>query len=655
MKNTNTFTAQINTIRRGVGFVPHPHNSELPDIRIEGEDLNTALNRDMVEVCLHSTEDRREPRGEVVKVVKRARTQFVGRIEIESGLTFLVPDDKRMYTDILITEPPKDAQEGYKAVAEITKWTDPKKDPLGRIVRVLGKKGEHEVEIASIVLEYNIDTNFPDDVLKESKDVAQNGHEELTLLPPASADMLTSKGVTRRDFRTIPTYTIDPADAKDFDDALSFSRIENDLYEIGIHIADVSHYVRTESALDKEAQERGFSTYLVDRTIPMLPEALSNDLCSLNPKSDRFTFSAVVTLDEDGVIHDSWLGKGIIHSDTRFAYEDAQKIIDNEREHEAYIPLTTLNTIAKKLRKKRFDEGAIDFDKSEVQVDIDTRGIPTRIYRKTRLDTHKMIEEFMLLANRIVTETIWDDHKKKNTKPTFLYRVHDTPNEEKLETIGDLVRSLGYTFGKRGHQITAQDINTLFEQIDGSPLEGLIKTSMIRSMSRAEYTTKNIGHFGLSFELYTHFTSPIRRYADLLVHRLLMDHLSGTHTTQDKEASDLESLAGALSTREAHIARAERDSITFKQVEYMSKRIGEKFTGIISGVTEWGLYIEEKDTGAEGLVSVRNLDGDYYRLDTKQYALIGEKTGKKYSLGDTVKFKVTKADVDARTLDFILI
>jgi len=640
-RKSHTITGVIQTTRGGLGFI----RQEKEDIRIESGDLNTALNGDTVKVALSG-----HAKGKVVGVLERAKSKFVGVVEIENNSYFVVPDDKRTYADFLIPKDP-DLKSNDKVLVEFVEWTDPKKNPVGRVVRRLGAKGEHEVEIQSIVLEHNIDTSFPDSVASEAKNIARKWKKDAENY--IAQDVASGK---RRDFRNTPTFTIDPVDAKDFDDALSVRSLPNGDIEVGIHIADVSHYVRPNSALDTEAQTRGFSVYLVDRTIPMLPEELSNDICSLNPHVPRLTFSAVFVIDKSSRVKERWLGKGVIHSDKRFTYEEAQRVLDGSSKDKKYLSnLEILNEHALALSKRRFEEGAIDFDQSEVEVEIDSKGTPTRIYRKERLATHRLVEEWMLLANREVAQKIWKLHGKKPLARGFLYRVHDLPDKEKLEEITTFVRALGYSFGKgKSKRITAQDINRLFKEIEGSPVEGLIKTAMIRTMAKAAYTTRNIGHFGLGFKDYTHFTSPIRRYPDLVVHRLLYEHLHGKEIA-DKDIESYHKLGQTLSAKEIEVQKAERESTQYKQVEYMSARVGEKFTGIITGVTDWGLYVEDLDTGSEGLVRISDLGDDYYKVDHKKYRMVGQKTQKVYSLGDRVQFKVVGANIDRKTLDYAII
>lgn len=646
-KHLQKLTGIIQTTQGGLGFVPHPDFKD--DIRIEQGYLNTALNGDTVEVALHQrSKHNHRPKGEVLRVIKRAKQKFVGVLEHEKGFCFLVPDDRRMYVDILIPHPPQNVPSGHKVLVEMTDWSNPAKDPVGTVLEVLGPQGEHEIEIRSIVLERGIDTTFPKDVVQEAQACkTQWDTEGANYITQSIADK------SRRDFRDIPTCTIDPHDAKDFDDALSYRKLSDGTTEVGIHIADVSYFVEQGSALDEEAQQRGFSTYLVDRTIPMLPEELSNDLCSLNPNTDRLTFSAVFVLNDNAEIQNKWFGRGVIHSDKRFSYEEAQHILDSGN-GPFKEELVALNTLSQKLRTKRFQEGSIDFATDEVEVELDEHNKPVKIYRKALLDTNKMIEDFMLLANREVAERIFKAHGEKNVERAFIYRVHDHPDKEKLEQLQIMLHALGYDLGKPGHRVSAKQINTLLREIEGKPIENTISTALIRSMSKAQYDTENIGHFGLGFSYYTHFTSPIRRYSDLLVHRLLHMHLHHKQVPQ-RTFGEYKQIAQSLSQKEITIQSAERESIKYKQVEYMQTRIGQQFKGIISGVTEWGLYIEEKETGAEGLVRVASLKDDYYTFDERHYRLVGKRTKKVYTLGDTVTVEVVEANVDKRTIDYLIV
>ena len=646
---------------RAVGFIEDPKKRD--DIMIETPNLATALNRDEVEVELLKGKIRGRRTGRVARVLKRTKMKFVGTIEERGTRLVLVPDDFRMYAPIVLPKPPRDAHKGYKALAEIKEWNIGG-EPQGELTKVIGKKGEHEVEMESIVLERGFESSFHRDVEAEAQKIA----EEARRLESETGSPIPQKEMERRrDFRATTLFTIDPANAKDFDDALSFRKLPlskvngqklkvgGAVYEIGIHIADVSHYVREGAALDREARERGTSVYLVDRTIPMLPHALSNDLCSLNPNVDRLAFSAVFLMDEHGRVYTRWFGKSVIHSKKRLTYESAQALIDGSTKSDLVEALKTLNAIAKNLRAEKARKGAIDFERDEVGFELDEKGRPLRVFKKKRLDTHKLIEEFMLLANREVAECFWKATRASGGKRSFIYRTHDLPDRERLEQLSVFVRALGHELPiQKDGRVTGKDLQALFTAVEGHASEALIKTAAIRSMAKAVYSTKNIGHFGLAFEYYTHFTSPIRRYPDLLVHRSLLSILE-QHPFNPQKLVQLERMAGDATQKEIAAAEAERESIKLKQVEYMQKRIGEEFDGIISGVTEWGIYVEEKETRSEGMVKLRDLSGDYFVLDEGSYAVVGERTKKRYSLGERVRFKVVGADVERKTLDYRLV
>ena len=653
---------------RAVGFIEDQQKKD--DVMIETPNLNTALNRDEVEVEMLKGKVRGRHIGRVVRIVKRAKTRFVGTIEERGTKLVLVPDDFRMYAPIVIPRPPKDAQNGYKALALIKEWKT-RKEPQGEIVKVIGKKGGHEVEMESIILERGFESSFSREVETEAEKIAE---EAKRLIRETGSPIPKDEIKKRRDFRETTLFTIDPANAKDFDDALSFRKLPSfakatagesgDRFEIGIHIADVSHYVREGTKLDREARERGTSVYLVDRTIPMLPHALSNDLCSLNPNVDRLSFSAVFVMDEGGRVYTRWFGKSVIHSQMRFTYESAQELIDagstrsdlvSGKRSDLVECLCILNSIAKKLRAEKTRQGAIDFEQDEIGFELDESGRPVRIFKKKRLDTHKLIEEFMLLANREVAHFFYKAASKSGNKLKFIYRTHDVPDREKLDQLRVFVRALGHELPAReGGGVHGKDLQALFSAIEGHASESLIKTAAIRSMAKAIYSTSNIGHFGLAFEYYTHFTSPIRRYPDLLVHRSLFSILE-QHKFDPQKLARLEEYARNATQKEIAAAEAERESIKLKQGEYMKERIGKEFEGIIAGVTEWGIYIEDKETRTEGMVKLRDLKDDYYVLQERSYAVVGEKTKKKYALGDSVRFRVASADVERKTLDYRLV
>ncbi len=638
-KPEKTLTGVISVNSKGVGYFKV--ENEKIDVEIQTADLNKALNGDTVVVAINGKSQRGRPAGKVLEIKNRAKRNFAGVLREEKGKLILVPDDKKMYANISITK--KMGKVGDKVLVKITKWEKSAAGPEGEIIKILGKHGEHNAEMLSIVLERGFETEFSEAVEKEAEKIEQ------TEKPIPAAEI-----AKRKDFRQTTTFTIDPKTAKDFDDAISFKKLPNGNFEIGVHIADVSHYVREGTNLDKEALKREFSVYMVDRTVPMLPETLSNDICSLNPNEDRLTFSAVFELDKNGKIFNRWFGKTVINSNKRFTYEEAQETL-NKKTGQYFEELNTLNEISKKLRAEKTRHGAIDFEQDEVVFDLDENNKPVRIYKKQRLDTHKLVEEYMLLANKEVAEFIFKAYKRVNSDSPFVYRIHDFPNQEKIAQLAIFVKALGYNLPiDKKNGVTGKDLQDLFRQIEGKDNEGMIKTAAVRSMAKAIYSTKNIGHFGLAFEFYTHFTSPIRRYPDLLVHRLLFKHLNDQKLPKS-EWIKYEKISLLATEQEVKAAEAERDSKKYKQIEYMSERIGQTFDGIISGITEWGIYIEEKETRSEGMIKIRDLGNDYFVLDQKNYCLVGEKTKQKFSLGDKVKFKITGADLERKTLDLVLV
>lgn len=630
-------TGKVDMTADGSAYIVPEDETESGDIYVAPRKLRKALNGDIVKVHAYQRRKGRKREGEVVEILQRAKTEFTGTIDISKSYAFFMADDRKMLHDIFI---PLDnlngAKNGEKVLVSIIEWPEQAKNPIGIVKNVLGVKGENNTEMNAILADYGFPLQFPADVEEEANAIPE------TISPEEIQG--------RADFRPKTTFTIDPIDAKDFDDAISFVELENGNYEIGVHIADVSHYVRPDTALDKEAVERATSVYLVDRVIPMLPERLSNGVCSLRPNEDKLCFSAVFELTEQAQVVNEWFGRTIIHSDKRFTYEEAQEVIE-AKEGPFAKEILKLNELAYILREKKFKNGAISFESEEVKFKLDEKGKPIGVYTKVRKDAHKLIEDFMLLANRKVAEFIGKQGKGKNKK-TFVYRFHDSPNPETLGTFAQFAARFGHKLNTKTDKEAAKSLNGLMQRIEGQREQNILTSLAIRSMAKAIYTTKSTSHYGLAFDYYTHFTSPIRRYPDVMVHRLLQFYLDGGSKIN---AEHYEKLCEHSSQKEKKAAEAERASIKYKQAEYLEDQIGHEYTGIVSGVTEWGMYVEIQENKCEGMVRLRDIDDDFYTLDEKNYAIIGQRKKKVYQLGDEVQIKVKKVDLEKRQIDFKLI
>ena len=649
--NTEYHTGILDLAAKGNGYIISDDFED--DIFIASNNINKALNGDEVEFYAYKRKHRGKQEGEITNIIKRAKTEYVGTIQIheKKNFAFVVPDSNKMYTDIFVPiNKINKAEDGDKVLVSLEEWPEKADSPNGKVIKVLGKPGEHGTEINAIMAEYGLPLEFPHEVEAYANDL------DISIKPEEIAK--------RRDMRKDLTFTIDPKDAKDFDDALSFKVLESGLYEIGIHIADVSHYVQPGTVLDDEAYERATSIYLVDRVVPMLPERLSNGACSLRPHEEKYTFSAVFQMNDKCEIKNEWFGRTVTYSDARFAYEEAQAVIEsktNEIPEEVSLtgkPYKTdqsiadailkMDELAKKMRSQRMREGAISFDKVEVKFDLDKDANPVGVFFKTSKDANKLIEEFMLLANRKVSEFVG----KQKPQKTFVYRVHDEPDESKLAQLQTVVGRFGHKLNFKDKGSIASSLNKLLSDVVGKKEQNLVDTLTIRTMSKAEYTTHNIGHYGLAFDYYSHFTSPIRRYPDVMAHRLLQQYLDGEKSANEeiyeercKHSSNMEYLA----------TKAERDSIKYMQIRFMQDHQDEEFLGVISGVTDWGIYVEIISNKCEGMVSVRDMKDDHYKFDQDQYAMIGNKLGTMYQLGDEVIVKVKNADLTKKHLDFYMV
>ena len=645
----DTFTGKLDMTSKGGGYVIVEELDD--DIFVPSNNLNRALDGDEVEVYVYKRRRNKKSEGEITKVVTRKRTEFVGVLQLKENFGFVAMSDPKMYTDIFVSKDDVgEAKDGDKVVVSMESWPEKRDSPVGKIIQVLGKPGEHDTEIHSILAQYGLPHEFPKEVEEFANNIDTSIKEE--------------EIARRRDMREVLTFTIDPKDAKDFDDALSFRKLENGNFEVGIHIADVSHYVVPGTILDDEAYNRATSVYLVDRVVPMLPEILSNNACSLRPNEEKYTFSAVFEIDHKNEVKDQWFGRTVTYSDARFAYEEAQYIIETTGgeipsdisitgesytvQDEIITAILQLDTMAKDMRQKRMKYGAISFDKVEVKFDLNENNEPVGVYFKTAKEANKLIEEFMLLANKKVAEFIG----KRKPKKTFVYRCHDEPNEEKLSSLKVLVSKFGHKLDLQDKKSISKSLNKLLENVQGTKEQNLVDTLAIRTMSKAYYSTENIGHYGLAFDHYSHFTSPIRRYPDVMAHRLLQRYLDEEPTANQEE---FEEKCSHSSEMENLATNAERDSVKFMQVKYMQDHNEEDFLGVISGVTEWGIYVEIISNKCEGMVRLRDIKEDHFEFDQDNYAIVGRKTKKVYQLGDEVYISVKNADLVKRHLDFNLI
>jgi len=635
-EGSNIIKGRISMKQTGKAYLI-PDNPEVEDVFIAPNNTAHALNGDIVKIHLFPARKERRPEGRVIEIIKRDKDFFVGTIKEAKNISYFIPDNINMPIDILIpNQALNGAKTGQKVVAKITEWSQYSRNPFGEITQILGNPLDNTVEMFSILIDNNFSLAFSDAAEKEAANIPLTIPE--------------SEILARRDFRNVFTITIDPEDAKDFDDAISYQKLDNGHYQIGVHIADVSYYVKHGSAIEEEAYKRATSVYLVDRTIPMLPEILSNNLCSLRPNEDKLCFSAVFEMDDKGKIYKQWIGKTVIHSNRRFNYEEVQQVIET-KSGECQDEILMLDTIAKALRKERVEKGSINFSSEEVKFILDENAKPIGVYIKENKDSNQLVEDFMLLANRKVAELIGKVALGKESK-SFVYRIHDRPLDEKINKFNTFINKFGYSLRLTSRKSLVDSMNDLLSTVSGRGEQNIVETLAIRTMQRAVYSTNNIGHYGLAFKHYTHFTSPIRRYPDLMVHRLLSRYLAGKPSVNKEE---LELKCKHSSDMEQRAVEAERNSIKYKQAEYLSDKVGQEFDGLISGVSKWGIWVQLNETKCEGMVSVKSLSDDFYYYDEENYSYTGQHTGKVYRLGDNVRIRIKGVEMAKKQMDFVFV